>query len=148
MRTTSTRVLKSCDTSTGPTSTRRQLWLPGGVSCWKCVAAVVPRLPRFSRERFCVADTLAEDFERPVPAYDIIIGNPPYRRELGTKSLLDRIAITSLGRRWRTARMDLWYYFVHRGLELLADDGILSFIVSGYWTAGSGAGKTRRTASP
>ena len=37
--------------------------------------------------------------------------------------------------------MDLWYYFAHRGLELLAEDGTLAFIVSGYWTSGCGAEK-------
>ncbi|MBN1590892.1 MAG: N-6 DNA methylase, partial [Pirellulales bacterium] len=74
-------------------------------------------------------------------AFDLVLGNPPYRRERGAKSLLDKIAQTELGRRWRSARMDLWYYFVHRALELLRDGGVLSLIVSGYWTAGTGAAK-------
>ena len=117
---------------------RRSLWLEMCCGRGSAVADVLDRTIR-------VADTLADDFRQKIPgqtaAYDIVVGNPPYRRELGTKSLLDQIARTSLGRRWRTARMDLWYYFVHRGLELLADDGILSFIVSGYWMTGSGAGK-------
>ena len=73
--------------------------------------------------------------------FDAILGNPPYRRELNTKGLLDRIAQTEFGRRWRSPRMDLWYYFVHRGLELLKPAGRLSFIVPSYWTAGSGSGK-------
>lgn len=70
---------------------------------------------------------------------DAVIGNPPYRRELDAKGLLDRIAATEFGRRWRTARMDLSYYFVHRGLELLRPGGRLSFIMAAYWTAGRGA---------
>ena len=37
--------------------------------------------------------------------------------------------------------MDLWYYFVHRGLELLKPASLLSFIVNAYWTAGTGAEK-------
>lgn len=72
---------------------------------------------------------------------DAVLGNPPYCRERGAKELLDRVAATALGRRWRTARMDLWYYFVHRGLELLRPGGVLSFIVPSYWTAGRGAEK-------
>ena len=75
---------------------------------------------------------------------DAVIGNPPYRRELDTKHLLDRVAATEFGRRWRTARMDFWYYFLHRGLELLRPGGLLSFIVGAYWTAGRGAEKLIR----
>ncbi len=72
---------------------------------------------------------------------DIVLGNPPYRRELDSKDLLDRVAATQFGRRWRTARMDLWYYFVHRGLDLLKPGGVLSFVVNSYWTSGRGAEK-------
>ena len=37
--------------------------------------------------------------------------------------------------------MDLWYYFVHRSLDLLKPSGLLGFIVNAYWTAGTGAQK-------
>lgn len=37
--------------------------------------------------------------------------------------------------------MDLAYYFIHRGLELLAPGGRLSFITGSYWTAGCGSRK-------
>jgi Eco57I restriction-modification methylase len=73
--------------------------------------------------------------------FSAVIGNPPYRRELNGKALLERIGATEFGRRWRAPRMDLWYYFVHRGLELLEPGGRLSFIVGSYWTSGSGARK-------
>jgi len=73
--------------------------------------------------------------------FDAVIGNPPYRRELDYKQLMDEIAVTAFGRRYRAPRMDLWYYFVHRGLELLKPSGVLSFIVNSYWTSGTGAEK-------
>jgi hypothetical protein len=73
--------------------------------------------------------------------FDVIIGNPPYRRELNAKSLFDRIEQTPLGRKWRQARMDLWYYFLHRGLDLVRPGGTVSFIVNSYWTSSTGAGK-------
>jgi methylase of polypeptide subunit release factors len=76
--------------------------------------------------------------------FDVVLGNPPYRRELGAKPLLDRLAASELGRKYRTARMDLWYYFVHRGLELLKPGGRLAFIVGSYWTAAPGAAKLVR----
>lgn len=124
---------------------RRSLWLEMFSDTCSTDALGCGSTADFLAETVRVANTLADDFEHNLPApsskYDIIVGNPPYRRELGTKSLLDEIAKTRLGHRWRTARMDLWYYFVHRGLELLCDDGTLSFIVSGYWTAGRGAEK-------
>ncbi len=73
--------------------------------------------------------------------FDAIVGNPPYRRELDYKRLLDEIATGSFGQKHRSPRMDLWYYFVHRGLEVLKPAGRLSFIVNAYWTAGTGAAK-------
>jgi hypothetical protein len=74
-------------------------------------------------------------------SFDIILGNPPYRRELGTKELLDRIAESDFGRRYRAPRMDLWYYFLHRGIDLLAPGGRLGFVVGAYWSAGTGAAR-------
>lgn len=73
--------------------------------------------------------------------FDLIVGNPPYVRERDTRALFDRIARTSFGRRWREARMDLWYYFAHRSLDLLRPEGVLTFVVNSYWTASRGAGK-------
>jgi len=71
--------------------------------------------------------------------FDWVVGNPPYRRELNAKSMLDSVAASPLGRRYRAPRMDLWYYFLHRGLELLKPGGRLSYIVGAYWTSGTGA---------
>jgi adenine-specific DNA-methyltransferase len=73
--------------------------------------------------------------------FDAVLGNPPYRRERGSKVLLESLAHTDFGRKYRSARMDLWYYFFHRGMELLRPGGVLSFIVSAYWTSGAGAEK-------
>lgn len=74
-------------------------------------------------------------------SFDVVLGNPPYLRERDSKSVFDEIAATEFGGKYRTARMDLWYYFVHRGVELLRDGGQLSYIVNSYWTAGAGAEK-------
>jgi adenine-specific DNA-methyltransferase len=73
--------------------------------------------------------------------FDAVVGNPPYRRELDYKHLLDQIALGDFGRKHRSPRMDLWYYFIHRGLEILKPGGLLSFIVNAYWTSGTGAEK-------
>lgn len=98
-----------------------------------------PRVPAFDwRAEF--AHVLAGDGDGG-GGFDAIVGNPPYRRELGSKGFLDEIAATQFGREHQSPRMDLWYYFLHRGLELLRPGGVLSFIVSAYWSAGAGAEK-------
>ena len=104
----------------------------------------------------CPLDTLEEDEMARINAFswqdefgevlgsgrfDMLIGNPPYCREKDFKYLLDEIAVTAFGQRHRSPRMDLWYYFVHRGLELLGEDGVLSFITNAYWLSGTGAEK-------
>lgn len=73
--------------------------------------------------------------------FDIVVGNPPYLRERNAKALFDRLAVSEIGRRWRDARMDLWYYFLHRSLDLLRPGGVLAFIVNSYWTSSRGAGR-------
>jgi len=118
---------------------RRSLWLEiasAGANADPC--GIVPTLVENVRAGDVLLDSVLEAW---VGRFDAVVGNPPYRRELGSKSLLDRIAATKFGRRYRAARMDLWYYFVHRSLELLKPGGRLSFIVGSYWTSGRGAEK-------
>ncbi|MCD6218668.1 N-6 DNA methylase, partial [bacterium] len=79
------------------------------------------------------------------PGFDAVIGNPPYRRELDYKHLMDEIAKTKFGQKYRAPRMDLWYYFIHRSLELLKTGGQLSFIVNAYWVAATGSEKLIKT---
>ncbi len=73
--------------------------------------------------------------------FDAVVGNPPYRRELDYKRLFDQIAAGAFGRKYQTPRMDLWHYFVYRGLDVLKRGGALSYIVNAYWTSGTGAEK-------
>ncbi|GAB4134902.1 MAG: hypothetical protein Tsb009_00530 [Planctomycetaceae bacterium] len=75
--------------------------------------------------------------------FDLIVSNPPYLREKDAKPMFDRIARTPLGQKCREPRMDLWFYFLHRTLDLLRENGRLSFIVNEYWTTSSGARKLR-----
>jgi adenine-specific DNA-methyltransferase len=105
-----------------------------------CAAAVAPAeaARRLSLNLQC-GNALTDVFAGRGRGFDLVLGNPPYHRELGAKPLLDAIAATRLGATYRSARMDLWYYFLHRGLELLRPGGMLSFIVSAYWTSGAGA---------
>jgi adenine-specific DNA-methyltransferase len=104
--------------------------------------AAVPQGAEFLAETIRSGDAIAGPIlDADAGTFDVVLANPPYRRELGAKELLARIGETEFGRRWRSPRMDLWYYFVHRGLDLLAPGGTLAFIVNSYWTAGRGAEK-------
>jgi len=73
--------------------------------------------------------------------FDVILANPPYRRERSAREDFQRLGTSPLGRRWRQARMDLWFYFLHRALDLLRPGGVLAFLVNSYWTASTGAAK-------
>ena len=66
--------------------------------------------------------------------FDIVLANPPYRRERGAKLDLAALEQAPLHSRWRPGRMDLWHYFFHRTLDLVRPDGLLTFIVNSYWT--------------
>ncbi|MDB5336583.1 MAG: hypothetical protein JWN70_2202 [Planctomycetaceae bacterium] len=72
--------------------------------------------------------------------FDIVLANPPYRRERGAKLDLAGLEHAPLSDCWRQARMDLWHYFFHRSLDLLRPGGLLTFIVNSYWTT-SAAGR-------
>jgi len=37
--------------------------------------------------------------------------------------------------------MDFWYYFVHRGIDILKSNGYLGFITNSYWMRSDGASK-------
>ncbi|HBO43498.1 MAG TPA: hypothetical protein DD670_06125, partial [Planctomycetaceae bacterium] len=118
---------------------RRAIWL---ATCDDPAGPLPPEETEVFFETIRPGNALTDPtFDQLAGAFDVVLGNPPYRRERGARRVLDEIARTELGRRWRTARMDLWYYFVHRAIELLADRGVLSLIVNSYWTAGSGAVK-------
>ncbi|ANH44602.1 type IIG restriction enzyme/methyltransferase [Helicobacter pylori] len=71
--------------------------------------------------------------------FDCIIGNPPYIKEGGNKELF---ASTKRLRTYQ-GKMDIWYHFVGIGLEILKQNGVLSFIATNNWTTNAGAEKLR-----
>lgn len=77
--------------------------------------------------------------------FSTVVGNPPYHRERDGRGRLEAVASSDWGRRHRRARMDYWYYFLHRGLDALRPGGKLSFIVSAYWTGATGAASVVET---
>ena len=73
--------------------------------------------------------------------FDAVIGNPPYRKERDSKELLEELRSSSYGQMYYEGKMDLWYFFLHRALDLVAKRGLISFIVSSYWIKSTGASR-------
>jgi adenine-specific DNA-methyltransferase len=77
--------------------------------------------------------------------FDIVIGNPPYVMELReNKELFRVLQATPLGQIYYEPKMDIFYFFIERGLDLLKPNGYLGFIVQEYWVSRTHASKLRR----
>ena len=63
--------------------------------------------------------------------FDIVIGNPPYEGQdrIGYKKQLRKRASEKYGYDY-PAKTDMFQFFVHRGLELVRNDGYYSFIIN------------------
>ncbi len=73
--------------------------------------------------------------------FDIVIGNPPYVGEKGNKDIFRNIKNSPLGKRFHLGKMDLFYFFFHFGIDVLKDNGVLSFITTNYYITATGAKK-------
>lgn len=73
--------------------------------------------------------------------FDIIITNPPYLGESGNKVLFRTYAKAL--KEYYEGKMDLWYFFLHRSLDLMTSQAFSSMISSSYWITASGAAKLR-----
>jgi len=71
--------------------------------------------------------------------FDIIIGNPPYIKEYTDKSAFDGIRESE----YYQGKMDLWYLFACKGIDLLNNEGHLCYIATNNWVTNSGASKMR-----
>lgn len=76
--------------------------------------------------------------------FDVVIGNPPYVGEEGHKEIFRSIANTEFGKKYYRGKMDLWYFFTSKGIELLKIDGIISFIAPNNWMTTAGGSKMRK----
>ncbi|PIR21914.1 MAG: hypothetical protein COV44_10710 [Deltaproteobacteria bacterium CG11_big_fil_rev_8_21_14_0_20_45_16] len=79
-----------------------------------------------------------------VGGFDAFIGNPPYLGEKGHKKIFDEVKETAFGKKFYSARMDYFYYFIHLGLDLLRANGRLGFVTTNYFLTASGATKLRK----
>ena len=71
--------------------------------------------------------------------FDVIIGNPPYLGEKGNKETFRIIAQNTWGQKYYQRKMDLFYFFFHRALDLCKPNSILCFITTNYYITADGA---------
>ncbi len=76
--------------------------------------------------------------------FDIVIGNPPYIGEKGNKEKFEEIKRFSFGKKYYEGKMDYFYFFIYRGIELLKNKGILTYITTNYFITADGATKLRK----
>lgn len=75
--------------------------------------------------------------------FDIVIGNPPYIGESGHKDIFRPIAATEFGKKYYQGKMDFFYFFFNKGIDLLKEGGELALITTNYYPTASGAKKLR-----
>ncbi|MEG3899064.1 MULTISPECIES: Eco57I restriction-modification methylase domain-containing protein [unclassified Microcoleus] len=70
--------------------------------------------------------------------FDIVIGNPPYVGQKSNKEIFQNIRSSFLGKFYQR-NMDIFYFFYHLGLEIIREDGLVSFITTNYFLTADGA---------
>ncbi len=70
----------------------------------------------------------------PNEKFDLIVGNPPYLGQNYNADLFqDYKKKYPICDKYFVGNMDLFYYFIHLGIEKLNPGGILTFITTNYW---------------
>jgi len=73
--------------------------------------------------------------------FDVVIANPPYLKERDNKERFAEVNKSDFGRRYHQGKMDFWYYFLHKAIDILKTNGTISYITSRYWLNSTGATK-------
>jgi len=81
----------------------------------------------------------AEVFQRENPGFDVVIANPPYVGEKGHKEIFREVKITEFGRRFYKRKMDYFYFFFHKSIDIARTNGTISFITTNYYITADGA---------
>lgn len=74
---------------------------------------------------------------------DAILGNPPYIGEKGNKEIFQLVKMNSLGKKYYLGKMDYFYFFFHRSLDLLKKEGRAGLVSTNYYGTATGAKKLR-----
>jgi adenine-specific DNA-methyltransferase len=72
--------------------------------------------------------------------FDVVIANPPYIKEYVNRSAFDGIR----GSDYYQGKMDIWYFFTCKSIDLLTTAGTLVFIAQNNWVTSYGASVMRK----
>ena len=67
--------------------------------------------------------------------FDVVIGNPPYVKEYTNRDAFNGLKSSP----YYQGKMDLWYFFGCKGIDILKNNGIQSFIAPNNWITNAGA---------
>lgn len=70
--------------------------------------------------------------------FDCIIGNPPYVKEKTSRETFEQIRKSHLAKYYQ-GKMDLFYFFICYGIDILKPNGLLGYIVPNNWVTNAGA---------
>ena len=70
--------------------------------------------------------------------FDVVVGNPPYVKEYTHREIFVYIKKSHLAKYYQ-GKMDLWYFFVCHGIDILNTNGKLGVIVPNNWVTNAGA---------
>lgn len=65
--------------------------------------------------------------------YNIVLGNPPYMGEKNHKEIFQKIKQSEFGKKYYRPKMDYFYFFINKGIEILEEKGILVYLTTNYW---------------
>lgn len=81
------------------------------------------------------ADVFSEE------GFDIVIANPPYLKERDNAHVFKEVNESEFGTKWHQGKMDFWFYFLHKAIDISNSKAIITFITSRYWLNSQGAQK-------
>jgi len=73
--------------------------------------------------------------------FDIVIANPPYLKERDNAHIFKDINESEFGKAWHQGKMDFWFYFLHKAIDISSPKAVITFITSRYWLNSQGAKK-------
>ena len=88
-------------------------------------------LKKYPEVKFKFENVLGSDLNE---KFDLIIGNPPYLgQNYNAEVFHEYVEKYPICTNYFVGNMDLFYFFIHLGIEKLNPGGILSFITTNYW---------------
>ena len=79
------------------------------------------------------------DWDKEFPfKFDVVIGNPPYVKEYTNREIFEEVKKTDMAEYYQ-GKMDFWYFFTCKALNLLKKRGLHSYIAQNNWVTNMGA---------